>query len=595
MTPLAELIGNSPGMTAVRDKVTRLLQQLGEGRRQPPILIQGETGTGKTVLARAMHRASARRDGPFVSLNCSAIPETLLESELFGHERGAFTGADKARPGYFQQAHRGTLFLDEIALMSDKLQAKVLTAIEDKDVRRVGSTRSELVDVWVVAASNADLATLTRDRRFREDLYQRLAVVTLWLPPLRDRGGDILLLAEHFLDHACRTYGLASRTLDAGARAALVAYHWPGNIRELANVMERAVLFADDPVISSTTLGLPAARADEPRTDRMGLKDELINVERERLLETLREEDWNLSRAAKRLGIPRNTLRHRLKKLGLLDELRESKGADAADVSRSRSAAEEPMPTETRREPRRLALLRAELVPTSPDRALPAGRSIDLAIDKVQVFGGRIEERSPTGVLASFGLEPVEDAPERAAHTAVALEKAAERARAEGEAVAVNLAIHVGRFEVGFGSGPAVIDLDGMREARRVLDALLGADRDMIVVSEAAVALLERRFELVPLPVAHGSGPRAYRLVGRAQPAESGGRRMAAFVGRRHNLELLESHLAAAMRGQGQVIGIVGDAGIGKSRLVAEFRERLAGRDVTYLEGACASYASAIP
>src|SRR5207245_2703854 len=177
------------------------------------------------------------------------------------------------------------------------------------------------------------------------------------------------------------------------------------------------------------------------------------------------EEDWNLSRAAKRLGIPRNTLRHRLKKLGLLDELRESKGADAADVSRSRSAAEEPMPTETRREPRRRARLRAERVPASPDRA------------------------------------------------------------------------------------------------RRVLDALLGADRDMIVVSEAAVALLERRFELVPLPVAHGSGPRAYRLVGRAQPAESGGRRMAAFVGRRHNLELLESHLAAAMRGQGQVIGIVGDAG----------------------------------
>src|SRR5207249_2528989 len=160
---------------------------------------------------------------------------------------------------------------------------------------------------------------------------------------------------------------------------------------------------------------------------------------------------------------------------------------------------------------------------------------------------------------------------------------------------AVNLAIHVGRFEVGFGSGPAVIDLDGMREARGVLDALLGADRDMIVVSEAAVALLERRFELVQLPVAHGSGPRAYRLVGRVQPAQSAGRRMATFVGRRHNLELLESHLAAAMRGQGQVIGVVGDAGIGKSRLVAEFHERMADRDVTYLEGACASYASAIP
>jgi len=212
---LAELIGSSPGMRAVRDNVERLLHQLGEGRRQPPVLIQGDTGTGKTALARMMHRACARRNGPFVSVNCGAIPQSLLESQLFGHERGAFTGAQQARAGYFQQAHRGTLFLDEVALMSEELQGTLLTAIEEKSVRRLSSARAESVDVWVIGASNADLATLVRERRFREDLYHRLAVVTFWLPPLRDRGEDIVLLAEHFLARACREYDLPQRTLGA--------------------------------------------------------------------------------------------------------------------------------------------------------------------------------------------------------------------------------------------------------------------------------------------------------------------------------------------------------------------------------------------
>src|SRR5262249_2600983 len=243
-----------------------------------------------------------RRDGPFVEVNSTAIPETLLESEMFGHERGAFTDARQSRPGYFQLAHGGTLFLDEIGLMSESLQGKLLKAIEEKSVRRVGGTRSEPVDVWVIAASNADLEAAVRERRFRDDLYHRLAVVPLSLPPLRERGEDVLVLAEHFLQRACRDHDLPPRHLDAEAKGALLAYHWPGNVRELANVMERVALFAETSVVTESLLALPPARRAEPDGQRSLMTEGLRPVGRERLLQALEETSWNLSRAAARLG-----------------------------------------------------------------------------------------------------------------------------------------------------------------------------------------------------------------------------------------------------------------------------------------------------
>jgi transcriptional regulator with PAS, ATPase and Fis domain len=181
-----------------------------------------------------LHRAGPRASGPFVDINCAAIPETLLEAELFGYERGAFTDAKQAKVGLFQVAHGGTIFLDEVGLLPDGLQAKLLKVIEERSVRRIGGTRNESVDVWILTATNEDLATATRERRFREDLYHRLAVLTLWMPPLRERGRDILLLAEHFLKRACAEYHLPQRTLAPDGRAALQAYRWPGNIRELS-------------------------------------------------------------------------------------------------------------------------------------------------------------------------------------------------------------------------------------------------------------------------------------------------------------------------------------------------------------------------
>src|SRR5437773_2712875 len=206
MDPLAEIVGESPAIEAVRDQIRRLLIRRESGRRLPSILINGETGTGKGLLARAIHRAGPRAGGPFVDVNCAAIPETLLEAELFGFERGAFTDARQAKPGLFQTAHRGTIFLDEIGLLPEALQAKLLKVLEDRAVRRLGSTRLEPVDVWILTATNDDLEAAVLARRFREELYHRLAVLTIRLPPLRERGRDVLLLAEHFLPRACADY-----------------------------------------------------------------------------------------------------------------------------------------------------------------------------------------------------------------------------------------------------------------------------------------------------------------------------------------------------------------------------------------------------
>src|SRR5438067_8239505 len=256
MGPMAELLGESAGIKAVRDKLRRLIERPQKLRRVPPVLIEGETGTGKGLLARILYRTGPRPDGPFVDVNCAAIPETLLEAEMFGFERGAFTDARRAKPGLFQAAHRGMIFLDEVGLLPEALQAKLLKVLEERTVRRLGATRDEPVDVWIVTATNEDLRLAIRERRFREDLYHRLAVLTVTLPPLRERGEDIVALAEHFLARVCADYGVARRRLAPGAVAALRAYAWPGNVRELSNVIERAVLQSSSDELTSEALGI---------------------------------------------------------------------------------------------------------------------------------------------------------------------------------------------------------------------------------------------------------------------------------------------------------------------------------------------------
>jgi transcriptional regulator with AAA-type ATPase domain/tetratricopeptide (TPR) repeat protein len=592
MTALAELLGDSPAMASVRDQIARVLRPpSGPMRRPPPILILGETGTGKGLLAASIHRAGARAAGPFVDVNCAAIPETLLEAELFGFERGAFTDARQAKPGLFQAASGGIIFLDEVGLLPVGLQSKLLRAIEERTVRRLGSTRSEPVDVWVVAATSEDLTAAVRARRFREDLYHRLAVVTMKLPPLRERGGDVGKLAEHFLARACQDYGLAPKTLSSSARTALQEYTWPGNVRELANVMERAALLADARALEASHLGLPstpAAGSAAPASpaDTGGLDEA---NERAQLLDALSATGWNISRAAERLGLPRNTLRYRLERHGLDAEgpPARRRGGRPPRTPRPFALAPSAAAPTSRQWETRVTLLQVRLVPARADAAASEpSRALDAVVDKVRAFGGSPQELTITEMVAAFGLEPAEDAPRRAANAALAIRALASRARSENEnRPDVKIAIHTQPVTVVQTGDSLAIDAAGRSSGWTALAALLErTEAGGIVVSRAAAGFLARAFDLIPLPAADG----IYRLTGQADPA------LAGFVGRDRELALLAERFEQVRAGQGQIIAIVGEPGIGKSRLLSELRRRLAGA-CTWAEGHALAFGGSRP
>ena len=599
MLAASELVGESRDIVALRERIAQLLKRAASGQRLPTILIEGETGTGKGVLARALHRQSPRNAGRLVSVNCAAIPETMLESEMFGHERGAFTDARQAKRGLFEEADGGTLFLDEVGLLPSTLQGKLLTAIEERSIRHLGSTRSQSVDVWVIAASNEDLSAAIRQNRFREDLYQRLAVLKFRLSPLRERGDDVPLLANHFLRGLCDDYKTPQKTLAPDARAALLRHSWPGNVRELANVMERAVLDHDVAVITAAMLALPDVRPAEKPREPQGLKTEVEDVERERIRDALTETKWNISRAAARLKLARNTLRYRMERLGL-PLGRADDRARSGEPSGRPPAMPSAAPEATDRlhwERRRLALVRVVVAPAPESVATQAGRAIEVLVEKVRTFGGRLEETSDNGFVAVFGVEPTEDPTSPAAHASLALMRAAAQAEAEeGEEWTLRLGLHVGRFLVAERTnGATEIGPDGKRDTWPVLDTLVDrAGAGQILVSDAAASVMARRFELVRV---EGGGPakRIFRLVRRRPVDAASGQRMAAFVGRRHHLALLEGYLAATLDGRGYAVSITGEAGIGKSRLISEFRQRLTREPVTCFEGTCQSYASGIP
>src|SRR5262245_25141507 len=411
MDALDELLGEGPTMQMVREKLRRIIERQRAGQRLPAILLQGETGSGKGLAARTLHRAGVRSRAPFVDVNCAAIPETLLEAELFGFERGAFTDARHAKPGLFQAAHRGVLFLDEVSLLAEPLQAKLLTAIEERSVWRLGSTRPEPADVWLISATNANLQAAVAARRFRADLYHRLAVITIDMPPLRDRGTDVLLIARQVLDRTCAEYGLPPKRLDTGAETRLLRYAWPGNIRELGNVIERAALFADAAVITADLLGpLQAAPGAALRPgDESVTRDDAM---RQHLLAALEQTGWNISHAAARLGVARNTVYARMEKFGLCSDSSPRAGHDSAPSSAAAQTL--PPPAGLSWDRRSITLLRADLdVGDGPDAWSRASRTIDAVIAKVVSFGGRLEEVTPTGLVAAFGLEPIEDAPRR--------------------------------------------------------------------------------------------------------------------------------------------------------------------------------------
>ncbi len=288
------------------------------------VLIQGESGTGKDVLARAIHYESSRADEPFMEITCTAMPETLLESELFGHERGAFTDAKTQKKGLLELAHGGTLFLDEIGDMAPALQAKLLRVLEERRFRRVGGTRDISVDIRVVAATNKDLRSAVEQGAFRKDLYYRLQVVTITIPPLRERREDIPLLARHFLQHFSREFRKPLPRLGPPVERLLVQYDWPGNVRELRNVVERAMILTEGEEIVPADLppeiahqAVAPARGSAPRFELPPAGVVLEEVEREFVRQALELTHGNQTRAARLLGLTRDELRYRVKKFDL--------------------------------------------------------------------------------------------------------------------------------------------------------------------------------------------------------------------------------------------------------------------------------------
>jgi len=311
----AEIIGDSPAMRALRAQIATAAPSNGR------VLVHGENGSGKELVARAIHALSARRDAAFVEVNCAAIPEELIESELFGHERGAFTGALARRRGRFEVADGGTLFLDEIGDMSLKTQAKVLRALEEQAFERVGGKDTIKVDVRVIAASNRDLAALIAAGGFRDDLYYRLNVIPIEVPALRARKDDIPLLIDHFIGIFCAENGRRLKRVSGEALAYFLAYDWPGNVRELRNMVERLVIMTPGDVIDVADLPVPLRPKPEVGTSvdarEKSLKEARDNFERAYILAELRAHDWNMTRTADRLGIERSHLYRKVKLYGI--------------------------------------------------------------------------------------------------------------------------------------------------------------------------------------------------------------------------------------------------------------------------------------
>src|SRR5262245_3638752 len=420
------LIGDAAAIAELRAQVRRLAVFDTPGNPNvPTVLLQGETGTGKGLVARVIHASGGRAGGPFVDVNCAAIPETMLEAELFGFEAGAFTDARRAKPGLFEAAARGSLFLDEVDALPIPLQSKLLKAIEEKRIRRLGAVAQHQVDVKLIAATQHDLRELVASGRFRADLYHRLAVVILDVPPLRQRGDDVAGLAEHFLVSHAAAHGVEPKRLDAGARAWLLTYDWPGNVRELSHLMERVTLLVPETDVGRQTLErlrVPLAGPAPARTPDMVAPPP--DGEAARIQAALERTGGNVVRAARLLGLGRNALRHRMRRLGITRP-----SGDGADLATPVPAAGARAPersavTAPRWEQRPVAVLAIDLV--VPDDAVEPWtvlqRFASTVAERIDGFEGSIVSRSPSRLSAVLGVtRALEQLPQRAVLAALAI------------------------------------------------------------------------------------------------------------------------------------------------------------------------------
>jgi two-component system response regulator PilR (NtrC family) len=313
--PNCRLLGKSPAMQQIRTLIGKL------SRNQAPVFVGGESGTGKELAARSIHAQSPRADKPFVAVNCGAIPQELMESELFGHVKGSFTGAIKDKQGLFQAADGGTLFLDEVADLPLSMQVKLLRVIQEKTVRPVGAAKEEPVDVRLISATHKPLMVMVENGEFRQDLFYRIHVIEVLMPPLRERREDISVMIDHVLNRISQDAGSAKPRIDRAALKALYQHDYPGNVRELENILERAMALCEDDLITTDDLGLiphEQLSIDEDPGDLSGnLEDYLARVEKRAILHALEATRWNRTAAARQLGISFRALRYRLEKLGL--------------------------------------------------------------------------------------------------------------------------------------------------------------------------------------------------------------------------------------------------------------------------------------
>ena len=630
--PTDRLVGYSPSIRALRAQIRHLVafDTLGN-QAAPTILLQGETGTGKGLVARIIHDSGPRAKGPFVEVNCAAIPDTLLEAELFGFEAGAFTDAKRAKPGLIEAASGGTLFLDEIDALPLPLQSKFLKVVEEKRLRRLGAVADHAVDVKLIAATQMGLSGRVAEGRFRSDLYHRLAVVILELVPLRQRGKDIVILAEHLLRQYAEAHGVNPKRLSRDANAWLLSHAWPGNVRELSHLMERATLLCPETTLNLHTLErlclpLPSAQADPLATDggRESLDEPAL------IRQALMRTQGSVVGAARLLGLSRSALRYRLRRYGIerpdadLHPAQASRIPDGAEDEEGASAdrndpypsplpeGEGGMPTW---EQKPVSILAIDLAYPKPIGAEASYEPWTVAIrwersitQKVHGFGGILLQHSPSLFIVAFGLpHTLDQMPQRAVQAAVAIRRLLTEASsaAGGEACPeLRLAVHTGEVFVDVRASPSARQLLAVGDTLSLPVRLLGlAAPGELLVSSQVGRLLEGWFELqdraLPFGVGNGDQTKAYAVVGtrarRLPLAMHGGHPLSRFVGRDYELACLQERLAQAERGHGQVVGIVGEPGVGKSRLVFEFQQGLTAHRVMVLEGRCLSYGNTIP
>ena len=508
--PTDRLVGTTPAVAALRAQIRHLapFDTLGNPH-VPTVLLQGETGTGKGLVARVLHDSGPRAAGPFIEVNGAAIPETMLEAELFGFEPGAFTDAKRAKPGLFEAASRGTLFLDEIDALPQVLQGKLLTALESKRVRRLGAVTERVVDVKLIAATNAVLPEVVAAGRFRADLYHRLAVVVLGLPPLRERGEDLCGLADALLQHYTAAHEVPSKRLSAEAEAWLSSYAWPGNVRELGHVMERVTLLHMGVEVDAATLmrlcqplTAPAVSAKTAPVPQVVAGAHALPAEAEQIQQALMQTGGNVAQAARLLGVSRDTVRYRMQRYGIarprlggpppavpplppgaaaresspqgmepgpeltvslipprMESTQKDRLAARPDARREPGVEPDAPPPGPAWEQKSVAVLALGL--TWPERSgiksVPydpwtEGARWEQAIrDKVHGFGGMLVERTASRLVWVFGVPQIlEQLPQRAVHSALAIRQMAVEASAPDlpPCPTVRLAVHLGAMRV---------------------------------------------------------------------------------------------------------------------------------------------------